>query len=287
LNGLLCETLVYLQLPTVAAKALALIAAAPTQEEQMEYARSLRMLEAGWTIPTRTAFFEWFLKAANYRGGASFAKFIEFIRTDALKTLSESERRTLAALLEKTPQKISAIENMGYVLAGRPFTNWSLDDLATAAQSGMKARSLETGRRMFGAAACFACHRFGNEGGMTGPDLTSAGARYSARDFLDQVLNPSKEINEQFVPTVLTKNDGSTVTGAVVNLNGDYVVINEDPADPNQRVTVDRKEVKSIEPSKISAMPPMLLSRLTREEVLDLTAYVLSGGNPQHEFFRK
>ena len=287
LNGLLCETLVYLQSPTVAGKALQLIAAAPAQEEQMEYARSLRMLQAGWTLATRTAYFEWFLKAANYRGGASFAKFIEFIRTDALKTLTDAERTALASLLEKTPQKISAIENIGYVFAGRPFTNWTLDELAAAAEKGMKGRNYETGRRMFGSAACFACHRFGNEGGMTGPDLTSAGGRYSARDFLDQVLNPSKEINEQFVPTVLTKNDGTTVTGAVVNLNGDYVVINEDPSDPNQRVTVDRKEVKSIEPSKISTMPPMLLSRLTRDEILDLVAYVLSGGNRDHEMFRK
>jgi putative heme-binding domain-containing protein len=287
LNWLLCETLVYLQSPTVASKALALMAAAPTQEEQIEYARSLRMLEKGWTIPTRTAYFEWFLKAANYRGGASFAKFIEFIRTDALKTLSDAERSTLASVLEKTPQKISAIENMGYAFAGRSFTNWTLDELSTAAQSGMKSRDFEAGRRMFGAAACFACHRFGNEGGMTGPDLTMAGGRYSARDFLDQVLNPSKEINEQFVPTVLTKNNGTTVTGAVVNLNGDYVVINEDPSDPNQRVTVDRKEVKSIEPSTVSTMPPMLLSRLSKEEILDLTAYVLSGGNREHEMFRK
>jgi putative heme-binding domain-containing protein len=287
LNWLLCETLVYLQSPSVAAKALALIAAAPTQEEQIEYARSLRMLQTGWTLATRTAYLEWFLKAANYRGGASFAKFIEFIRDDALKTLTDAERTSLATVLEKTPQKMSAIENMGYVFAGRSFTNWTLDDLASAAQAGMKGRNFETGRRMFGAAACFACHRFGNEGGMTGPDLTAAGGRYSPRDFLDQVINPSKEINEQFVPTILTKNDGSTVTGAIVNLNGDFVVINEDLSDPNQRVTVDRKEVKSIEPSKVSTMPPMLLSRLSKDEILDLTAYVLSGGSREHDFFRK
>jgi putative heme-binding domain-containing protein len=278
---------VYLRSPTVAAKAMSLIAASPTQEEQIEYARSLRMLDTGWTLQTRTAYFEWFLKAANYRGGASFAKFIEFIRNDALNTLTEAERTSLASVLAKTPQRISAIENMGYAFAGRPFTDWKLEELSAAAQSGMKGRNFETGRRMFGAAACFACHRFGNEGGMTGPDLTTAGGRYSPRDFLDQVLNPSKEINEQFVPTILTKNNGQMVTGAVVNLNGDYVVINEDPSDPNQRVTVDRKEVKSIEPSKVSTMPPMLLSRMTKDEILDLAAYVLSGGNRDHAMFQK
>ncbi|MCS5572894.1 MAG: hypothetical protein NZ789_08155, partial [Pseudomonadales bacterium] len=70
LNWLLCETLAYLQSPTVASKAMALIEAAPTQEEQMQYARSIRMLKTGWTPGLQTAYFEWFLKAANYRGGA-------------------------------------------------------------------------------------------------------------------------------------------------------------------------------------------------------------------------
>ncbi len=286
-NWLLCETLVYLKSPTVAAKAMKLIADAPTQEEQIEYARSLRMLDTGWTLQLRTAYFEWFLKAANYRGGASFSKFIEFIRNDAVASLSETEKQALAAVLERKPERKTAIENLSYAFAGRPFTNWNLDELAAAGAGGMKGRSFENGRKMFGAAACFACHRFGNEGGMTGPDLTAAGGRYSVRDFLDQVLNPSKEINEQFVPTVVTKNDGSTITGTIVNLNGNYIVINEDPSDPNQRATVDRTEVKGIEPSKVSPMPPMLLARMTRDEILDLAAFVLSGGNPQAEWFRK
>ncbi len=286
LNWLLCETLVYLRSPTVAAKTMALIAAAPTQEEQIEYGRSLRMLATGWTTATRTAYFEWFLKAANFRGGSSFSKFIEFIRNDAVATLTPEERTTFAALLDKKSTRRSAIENFGDVFAGRTFKNWTLDELASAAERGMKGRNFDNGRKMFGAAACFACHRFGNEGGMTGPDLTGAGGRYSPRDFLDQIINPSKEINEQFVPSVLTKNNGEAVIGSVVNLNGDTVTINTDLSDPDQRVSVDRKEVKSIEPSKVSPMPPMLLSSMNESEVLDLTAYVLSGGKRDHEMFR-
>lgn len=286
LNGLLCETLVYLQSPTVAGKALTLMRSAPTQEEQIEYARSLRALEAGWTPASRTEYFTWFLKAANFRGGASFSKFIEFIRNDALDRLPAGERKTYEELLEKKVETRSAIENFGDVFAGRTPRDWTLDELAAVAERGMTGRDFNQGRKMFGAGACYACHRFGNEGGMTGPDLTGSGGRYSPRDLLDQILNPSKEINEQFVPSVLTKNDGSTVVGSVVNLNGDNVMINTDLSDPNQRITVDRKEVKSIEPSKISPMPPMLLSSMTQTEILDLVAYVLSGGNREHEMFR-
>ena len=285
-NWLLCETLVYLQSPTVAAKGIALIQQAPTQEEQMEYARSLRMLKAGWTPETRTAFLDWFMKAANYRGGASFDKFIEFIRNDTLATFTDAEKTSLAALIEKKPERKSAIENIGAMFAGRTPTMWTLEELSAATKAGMKGRSFDNGRKMFGAAACFACHRFGNEGGMTGPDLTGAGGRYSPHDLLDQIINPSKEINEQFAPIVVTKNNGDTVTGVVVNLNGDTVQLNTDGSDPNQRVAVDRKEVKSIEPSPISPMPPMLMAMLKKDEILDLLAYVLSGGDRNNAMFK-
>ena len=286
LNWLLCETLVSLQSPQVASKAIALMAEAPTQEEQIEYARSLRMLKVGWTQETRKAYLEWFLKAANYRGGASFDKFIEFIRTDAMAQFSEDDKATFADLLAKKPERISAVENAGAMFIGRNPTLWTLEELSSATRDGMKGRSFDNGRKMFGAAACFACHRFGNEGGMTGPDLSGAGGRYSPHDLLDQIINPSKVINEQFVPSVLTKNDGAQVIGVVVNLSGDSVTINTDLADPNQRTTVDRKEVKSIEPSPVSPMPPMLLGMLTKEEVLDLVAYVLSGGDRSNAMFQ-
>jgi len=266
---------------------MALIAAAESQEPQMEYARSLRFLKAGWTKELRTQQLEWFLKAANYKGGASFDKFIEFIRNDTLATFSTSEKTELAALIEKKPERKSAIENVGAMFVGRTPTMWTLDELSKAAETGMKARSFDHGRTMFTASACYTCHRFGNAGGMTGPDLTGAGGRYSPHDLLDQIINPSKEINEQFAPIVVTKNDGSILTGVVVNLSGDGVTLNTDLSDPNQRVNVDRKEVKSIELSKVSPMPPMLLAMLKKEEILDLLAYVLSGGDKTNAMFVK
>ena len=286
LNWLLTETLAHLQAPNTAAKALALIAAAPAQEPQIEYARSLRHLKTGWTPELRTQQLEWFLKAASFRGGASFTKFIEFIRNDSLATFTDAEKTALAALIEKKPEVKSAIENVGALFAGRTPTMWTLDELSAAAQSGMKQRDFDNGRKMFGAAACFACHRFGNEGGMTGPDLTGAGGRYSPHDLLDQIINPSKEINEQFAPIVVTKNSGEMVSGVVVNLSGDTVTLNTDLSDPDQRATIDRKEVKSIEVSKVSPMPPMLLNMLKKEEVLDLLAYVLSGGDRSNPMFK-
>lgn len=286
-NWLLTETLAYLQDPNAAAKGMALIASAESQEPQMEYARSLRFLKAGWTPELREQQLNWFLKAANYRGGASFEKFIEFIRNDSLGTFTDAEKSEHEELIAKKPERKSAIENVGAIFVGRTPKMWTLEELSAAAETGLNGRDFENGRRMFSAAACYACHRFGNAGGMTGPDLTGAGGRYSPHDFLDQIINPSKEINEQFAPIVVTKNDGTMISGVVVNLSGDNVTLNTDLSDPNQRENVDRKEVKSIEVSKISPMPPMLLSMLEKEEILDLVAYVLSGGDRSNEMFAK
>jgi putative heme-binding domain-containing protein len=287
LNWLLTETLAYLQAPNTAAKGMALIAAAESQEPQMEYVRSLRLLKTGWTKELRKQQLEWFLKAANYKGGASFAKFIEFIRKDSLATFTPEENAQLTELLAKKPEAKSAIENVGSMFVGRTPTMWTLDELSAAAKTGMKKRSFDNGRKMFTAAACFTCHRFGNAGGMTGPDLTGAGGRYSPHDLLDNIINPSKVINEQFVPIIVTKNDGSLLSGVVVNLGGDGVTLNTDLTDPNQRVNVDRKEVKSIELSTVSPMPPMLLAMLKKDEILDLLAYVLSGGDKTNVMFAK
>lgn len=287
LNWLLCETLAWLQSPTVAKKALALMQAAPTQEEQVQYARSIRMLKAGWTEELHTAYFEWFLKAASYKGGASFDKFIQFIRTDAVNSLSPAQKKSLQAILAKKPVKKSALENLGAIFAGRAETKWTLEELSAAARTGLKSRNFANGRKMFAAAGCFACHRFRNQGGMTGPDLTAAGRRYSAHDLLDQVVNPSKVINEQFAAVTVVTEDGLVHTGVVVNLNGNRMTLNTDLTDPNKRVNIDRDTIEDLILSKTSPMPAGLFNKMTKNEVLDLIAYLISGGDPEHALFRK
>src|SRR4030095_14037234 len=158
------------------------------------------MLRTGWNTELRTGYFEWLLKAASvFRGGASFDKFIEFIRTDAEQTLTGDERMALKDVLARKPMRKSPLEGLAEVFAGRTTAhNWTLEELAPAADAALKNRDFARGRKMFAATGCFACHRLENEGGMMGPDLTGAGGRYNMKDLLDQIINPSKEINENF-----------------------------------------------------------------------------------------
>ena len=67
---------------------MALLAKAPTQEEQIEYVAALRMLKTGWTPELRKEYFTWFPKAADFKGGDSLGGFIRSIKNDAVATLT-------------------------------------------------------------------------------------------------------------------------------------------------------------------------------------------------------
>jgi hypothetical protein len=56
---------------------------------------------------------------------------------------------------------------------------------------------------------------------------------------------------------------------------------------PGSTVRVDRKNIESMKPSKVSMMPTGLLDTLKEDEVLDLMAYMLSRGDRNHAMFKK
>ena len=69
-----------------------LLAAAPSQEEQIVYAKSLRNLKTGWTSAQRKAYFEWFQKGAAFKGGQRFQQYLTEIKQAATATLTAKER---------------------------------------------------------------------------------------------------------------------------------------------------------------------------------------------------
>ncbi len=287
LNSMLSELLIYLQAPTAAAKTVALLAKAPTQEEQLDYAKSLRMLKTGWTMDQRRQYMEWFQKAAGYRGGASFGNFVANIKKEAVAALPPDALAALKPVIEAKPNVASPQAAFASVLKGRTkVKEWNVDDLAPAvARDGLAGRDFDRGRQLFGAVGCFACHRFANEGGAVGPDLTGVAGRFGPRDLLESIILPHKEISDQYAQVAIVRTKGDPVVGRIVNLAGDSLRVMTNMYDPNDLTSVDTKQVKSIRPSKLSPMPEGLLNLLEEDEVLDLMAYLLSGGDRGHKMF--
>ena len=283
-NAELCQMLVYLESPAAAAKLMAKLRSSPTQEEQLEYARALRVLKSGWTLPLRQEYFQWFLKAANFKGGASLAGFMRNMKEDAIATLSDDEHNALKAILDAKPQTKSPQQ----LLAERRFIKaWTVNELLPVVERGLKGgRNFERGRDLFGTVACASCHRFNNEGGAVGPDLSTVALRFSVRDVLESIVEPSKEISDQYAAIVIRKKDGEVVTGRVGNLEGEKLMVLENMFAPNDFTDVKRRDIESIQPSRVSMMPEGLLNSLREDEIQDLIAFLLSRGDPHSKMFR-
>lgn len=79
-----------------------------TREAQLDFARSLRVLRTSWTPALRREFFDWFAQTLGWRGGGTFARFLQRLRDDALAAAPADERAALRELLNAAAKKASA-----------------------------------------------------------------------------------------------------------------------------------------------------------------------------------
>ncbi len=158
-----------------------------------------------------------------------------------------------------------------------PGHAWSKEEVLAIAGSKLKsARNFENGKRAFAAARCVVCHRFGGDGGATGPDLTQAAGRFSAKDLIEAIVEPSRVVSDQYRASLIATDDGKIVTGRVVNESGNSLIVVTDPEDSSKVAEIPKKSIEAIKPSPVSLMPEKLLAPLNENEVLDLLAYLLS-----------
>jgi putative heme-binding domain-containing protein len=138
--------------------------------------------------------------------------------------------------------------------------------------------SVERGRQVFAAAQCVVCHRMGSEGGTVGPDLTDVASRFSVADILESILDPSRVISDSYRHVVVTTKQGRTITGRVVPVDYRLPVLRlaSDPLAENA-VEVPKDDIASYVESEVSPMPKGLLDTFTREEIVDLIAYLQRG----------
>jgi putative heme-binding domain-containing protein len=130
------------------------------------------------------------------------------------------------------------------------------------------------------------CHRFGNDGGSTGPDLTQAGGRFQVRDMVEAICEPSKVISDQYKGSIVQTADGRVLTGRIVAESPTAVTIFTNPEDATAFVELERADIEEILPARESLMPRGLLDQLNESEVLDLIAYTLSRGDRKDPRFK-
>ena len=168
----------------------------------------------------------------------------------------------------------------------RPRTEWKFEELAKSAE-GLSGRSFTTGKQLFTVANCVACHKFGGVGTETGPDLTKLDPKQqSPIEILHDILEPSFRINEKFQSWTFDLKSGKSVTGLIVKETPTTVEVLVNPLAKEKPVVLKVSDIDERKKSAVSIMPKGLLDKLTHEEILDLVAYVYSGGDPKHKVFQ-
>lgn len=309
-NAELCRVLAFLNAPSVVPKTIALMkttrADAVDYDQAMlarheygaailkmmantpntrniHFAYCLSRVRAGWTPDDRRYFFGWLNDALAKDGGKSFAGYIRAIRKDAIAQLDTADVEKLAALLADFP----AVDLTKLPKPKGPPVAWTVESAMKLFGGELRGRDFEHGKKMFAAGHCIACHRIAGEGGHSGPDLGSLGNRFSIRDILVSIIEPSASISEQYMASVVKLKDGETLNGRLIFRNEQEVGVATNPFDLNHIAKAPTTQVASITYSQISVMPDGMIGGMNRDELMDLIAYLLSGGNAGAKVFTK
>lgn len=92
----------------------------------------------------------------------------------------------------------------GTIMPKGPGKSWKIINAVNAVDSSTAVRSFTRGKSMFAATLCSSCHQMKGEGGVAGPDLTQLGTRFSTKDILESIIEPSKTISDQFGSTIFS-----------------------------------------------------------------------------------
>jgi putative heme-binding domain-containing protein len=171
----------------------------------------------------------------------------------------------------------------------RPRTEWKLEELADAVKE-MEAkggRNFANGKQMFTVATCVACHQFGGQGTNFGPDLAKLDPKTfkSATDVLDHILDPSKKIDDKYAVYRIELTNEKVLTAMIVEEKDGIVKVIENPVASAKPLELKATDIAQRTKAKTSMMSKGLLDKLSRDEVLDLLAYVWGRADPKSKFF--
>lgn len=168
----------------------------------------------------------------------------------------------------------------------RPRTEWKMEDLAASIEHIGQGRSYGNAMQVFKVANCMACHKLGDVGVAIGPELTKLDPKMTSMEILTSLLDPSNKIEEKYQTYQILTDDGQTLSGMILKETDDVVELIENPLAKADPIVIKKDEITGRRKSPVSIMPKGLLDKLTREEIMDLMALLISRADPKHEVFQ-
>lgn len=117
---------------------------------------------------------------------------------------------------------------------------------------------------------CGQCHKIHGEGHEVGPDITGNG-RASFEQLLSNVFDPSLVIGASYQARTVITTGGRVLTGLMVEDSQQRIALK---IQGGKIETIPRDEVDEVHVSKLSMMPEGLEKQLTKQELIDLFAFL-------------
>ncbi len=196
-------------------------------------------------------------------------------KLDLAKLPPEDSPLVEAVALALPDNSTYATDPMKHLLAARPKTNADWAKLLEGTPADDPA-AVTRGQLIFshpGGPGCIKCHRMEGRGGLIGPDLSHVGGAFTTEKLVTSILEPSREISPQFTTWVMTTPAGQVYTGMLVFENEGKTFLGNADGLTLELNTID---VETRTPSKTSVMPEKLVDKLSRQEWLDLIAFLRS-----------
>jgi putative heme-binding domain-containing protein len=192
-------------------------------------------------------------------------------------------------------------ENLEQFLAKNPpeelkVTEWKIADFTDDLKRVKEHRSFEKGQQLFSSLGCIQCHRLSRDqvaanpatglGQSVGPQIDDTVKKYK-RDpvaILREILESSRSIDDKYRQLIVALEDGTTRTGVVASEDDSELTLLS--GTPPKEVRIPKQSIDDRVHSPVSIMPSGLLNTLDKEQILDLLAYLLAGGNPKDAAFQ-
>jgi putative heme-binding domain-containing protein len=119
---------------------------------------------------------------------------------------------------------------------------------------------------------CSRCHRAGDAGGLTGPDLTSIAARRSYAELRESLRDPDAAVAPQYWSVIATIATGQTVRGIRLNEDTYSLQIRDETG---RLVSLLKRNLKSVALDRRSPMPSFA-GKLSDAQMDDVIAWLTS-----------
>ena len=212
-----------------------------------------------------------------------FTGYIQKIRESAIASVPEKDKASLQYLMGE----VKSIDLSKLPKAKGPGVAWTVDSaLKMLNKEPLSGRSYANGREnvLRRTLRSLSPLRQGRRGHRARLDQPGQAQRLQVDPRIDFAAN--LVVSDQFEQHELTMKDGSLVLGRIVIDDKDEYGLVQSGLEPLKIKKVKKSEVASKKGSKISMMPGGLINSMNEEEVKDLIAYFVSGGDRKHKVYR-